>query len=634
MILTACSQKNIYKELEEKKSSDGLAVHNIERQSQEILFDELAEDNIKPVYENADYDRYTKYNSTLNTALEKFRNDDYEDIRYGIFSGYYYYSNLTTASGHNGGLSENPSDYYPYGDITGYFDKDNLEGFRMEIGWNTDENYQKGGDYIYQCEKYSIGENIEYYSFTSDSGDQGEIPAFMCIDGISQVYFSVESKEYTGTYALQKDYYDREYISVDGNLYEIDREEQAIYKVENGVAKVFTNWCNCQQRDVLTAQKSYKITWEMVEEAIPEGYMLVNYSVADIDMDGKDDILTEIYPILDQYDYTGDYSEDNPYKKKNEYYSHQLWVLKGMENNRYMQQKLMDSIVWEDTYTLCGIAAFEGGFTMEYFVGRSPFETVLRKFQYDEKKQDWYLSKQYKNNSYGFSLYQGLTIAGPEEFGKEYLSLDYEDVNFNVSVRDYINTNFANLSKEDYGKYDDYGYLIRFADKKTANQVTRILEQELDKMSAATKKLDMCHDICLLDNSEVFLNSNTLVICFEYLDDIEEEISVDRVVPICIDLNKGTRIDFNDYFTPEEFVKLCEASDIEIKNLKELYEHYDDYEYLLKAASPSITLCLSEEGLVILETRKYWPKAYTITRDKLVDTPLAPFWDDWPEYSK
>jgi hypothetical protein len=458
-----------------------------------------------------------------------------------------------------------------------------------------------------------------------------EIPSFMCIDGITQVRYSKETQDYTGKYALENTSSDKEYISIAGVMYEIDRKKQTISKIDDTIVEEYIKWCECQQRDILTAQKSYQTTPEMVEKLIPKGFNFskseYDYSVADINSDGIDDILVEILPIQKDYVYNGDYSEDSPYRKINEYGHTQLWVLKGKDNGTYKAQKLMDSIVWDETYTLCDINAFDGGFTMDYFVGRSPFETVLRKFQYNREKQDWFLASQYRNSSYLTWMQQGLTISGPREYGEEYLLNLSDNIYYNVSVKKFINDNYSNLLSSDY---DDNGYLIQFTDKETADKVAETVRQELVKVFDAIKKLDECHDILLQDDSGVFLNGKNLVISFTIMDETANGTSVDRVIPICIDMNTCTLIDFQKYLTTDEFVKLCEDSNINITNLKKLYQHYGDYEYLLKDTSPSITLCLTEEGLAILETDDYWPKNYTITRDKFIDKKFSDFWDDWP----
>lgn len=603
IILTSCGKKN----------------NNI-GQSQDTMIDKLIKANTVSNSIKPDTVRYLKYINVIDESLEKYNNINYPDIRYGTFSGYYFYSNLSV-QGLVEGFSEEPSDYYPNGEIISYFKDENLMGFRMEIGWNTVISYQKGGDYKYQCEKFIIDNDMEYYSYTTNSPDKKEIPSFMCIDGITKVRYSKESQDYTGEYGLESTYRDKEYIKITGVLYEIDRNEETIRKVEDSIAEVYIKWCECEQRDVLAAQKSFHISPEMVEELIPKGYNFSkldqDYSVADINLDGIDDILVVIYLV----------QEDSTNREIDEEEYYQLWVLKGAGNGKYTSQMLIDSIVYDDTYTLCDIIATDGGFTMEYFVGRSPFETVLCKFSYDKDREDWFLAAQYQNSSYVTGLLQGLTISGPREYGDQYLSISNDNTYYNVTIQDHINDNYKELFNPDY---EFYGDLIQFTNKEITDKIAEIVKQELDKVFATIKNLDEYHDILLQDDSEVFLNKNILVITFSIMDTTEDGTSLDRVIPFCIDMNTGTLINFQDYLTTNEFVKLCKDSNINISNLEELYEHYGDYEYLLKSTSPSITLCMIEEGLVVWETGEYWPETYIITRDKLVDTKLSDFWDDWP----
>jgi hypothetical protein len=604
------------------------------KQDKQLLSDHVnsQENTLEPTKQittvpNTGIGMYKKYISEVDESLGNYHNKNYQDVRYGSFSGYYFYSNLTSIDAQKGGSSENPSDYYPDGVIISYFKDDKLKGFHLEIGWNTSGSYQKGGDYKYQCEKLLIGNDMIYYSYATDSDDLNEIPTFMCIDGISRVRYDKEAQDYTAKYALKNTTNMKEFLSISGDLYEIDRKKQTLNEVSDKITEEYIKWCEYQQRDILTAQKSFQITPAKVKELIPKGFRFSksynDYSVADINSDGIDDILVKILPVQNNYAYKGDYSEDSPYRKNDEYGYYQLWVLKGTDDGSYKAQKLMNSIVWDETYTLSDILASEGGFTLNYFVGRSPFETVLRKFQYNQEKQDWLLAAQYKNSSSLTWMQQGLTISGPRDLGENYISNSGDKKSYNVSAKKYVNDNYNS-------DYDDYGYLIQFADKETSDKVTELVKQELDQVFRAIKKSNEYHDILLQNDPVVFLNENILVLSFTIMANTEDGTSVSRVIPICIDRNNYSPINFKEYLSTDEFAMLCKDSNINISQLENLYQNYDNYEYLLKAKSPSIALCLTEEGLIVIETGENWPKSYTITRDKLVNTKLSSIWNDWP----
>lgn len=118
---------------------------------------------------------------------------------------------------------------------------------------------------------------------------------------------------------------------------------------------------------------------------------------------------------------------------------------------------------------------------------------------------------------------------------------------------------------------------------------------------------------------------------FEFEDRTSEDISVNRFLPISIDLQTGEIIDFRDYITAEELGRLLACTNPDCKSAENLalFDLYDDYETLLKAGGDSMTLLLVHEGLLILNTDAYRSNFCLIPRCRLLDSPLAVFWDDW-----
>ena len=133
------------------------------------------------------------------------------------------------------------------------------------------------------------------------------------------------------------------------------------------------------------------------------------------------------------------------------------------------------------------------------------------------------------------------------------------------------------------------------------------MQHEIDNLFQAMEELDECHD-ALLESNVIFLNSRVAVVSFRFFDKTEE-----------------------DYITAEELKELLACTNPYCKTAENLtlFEFYDDYETLLKAGEDSIALCLVHEGLLVFNGREGWPACCLIPRIKLIDSPLAVFWDDW-----
>jgi len=205
---------------------------------------------------------------------------------------------------------------------------------------------------------------------------------------------------------------------------------------------------------------------------------------------------------------------------------------------------------------------------------------------------------------------------------------NYPDEGYYISLNEYINGNYGDLLSIEY---NDYGGILRIQDEALANRIDETLEQETDALFAAMIKLDECHG-ALIQESVVYQNTNIVVIEFTFHDDTEAGISVIRRIPITIDLQTGGKIDYREYITGEELEKMlsCTGDTCESSSNIKLFESYDDYELLLASNEDSMTVYLSQEGLVILNTQQYWPDYCLVRRSNFIGTPLAQLWDDWP----
>lgn len=581
--------------------------------------------------------RYETYVPAIEDALSDYRADKDFTVDYAAYDRYFYFDSFSLPEGTIAILS-----------------KDNTcMGFRMNLrcrekfGGTIPSGDETSFDREIFCEYYEIGD-IRYFSYADSyvSDRSFSIPNFMCMTEMERIYVIDKEKESWTVYrnefnpfGEQEFFWEaevkepiREYMEMDGSLYRIDREHKALFPINvtehtlpSGTPAlaeyVYQSWLYKQKELCQNLLYKRMVSVEEIEAVLPNGYMLPwsDYAVNDIDGDGILDILAVICPVLEDYDPQNSYyTEDSPYRKVPEYYYQELWLFAGQPDGSFLGTCLLDadSMVWDDTYTMTNITGFTGGFFMEYFVGRSPFETILLKFVCDNG--EWKLVRRYGNNSYstpqGFYAYTEDILAAEELY--------------QVSVKDYVNEEYAAFLWE-HG-YDDYGSLFRLPDADLVKRINEALRGEMDKLFGAMEALDECHDV-LLQNHFIFLNSRVAVVEFKFADETPEGVSVNRFLPVSIDLQTGEIIDFRDYITAEELGRLLACTNPDCKSAENLalFDLYDDYETLLKAGGDSMTLLLVHEGLLILNTSRYWSDCCLIPRCRLLDSPLAVFWDDW-----
>ena len=581
-------------------------------------------------------ERYEACVPALEEALSAYREDRDFTVDYAAYDRYFYFDSFSLPEGTIAILS-----------------RDNTcMGFRVNLRCR--EEFDGGiisstlPDREILCEYYEIGD-IRYFSYVdSDLSDTAfSIPNFMCMTDMEQIYAIDKEKESWTVYrnefnpfGEQRFFWEaeatgllREYIEMSGSLYRIDREQKALFPVNapertlpSGTPAladyVYRSWLYKQKELCQNLLYKVAVSAEDVEAVLPDGYMLRwsdDYTVCDINGDGTLDILALICPVLEQYDTQNSYyAEDSPYRKVLEYYYQELWLFTGQPDGSFLGECLMDSdlVVWNDTFSLTNITGFPCGCFMEYFVGRSPFETVLFKYVYDGG--EWKLVGRYGNDSYS-------TPASFYAYTEDILAA--EEL-YKVSVRDYVHEQYAALLSE--SGYTDYGSLFQLPDEALVQRINETLRGEMDKLFGAMEALDECHDV-LLQNDFIFLNSRVAVLEFKFMDRTADGVSVERYLPVSIDLATGENIDFRDYITAEELGRLlaCTNPNCKTEENLALFDLYDDYETLLKAGGDSMTLLLVHEGLLILNADEYWPNCCLIPRCRLLDSPLAVFWDDW-----
>ncbi len=573
---------------------------------------------------------YQEYAPGMEEALETYREGRGFNVDYAVYDRYYYFDLF----------------YIPEGLITILSEDNALKGFSMTIRCNRHTSYCTVPDSsAYLCEYYEM-EGFKYFSYTdSEKNGMALFPAFMCMEEMEclrkanpdETYYTVYHQEIGNP---DEEFYrnfkveipEREYLEIDGVLYQVDRQKEALIAVEKPDALlpsgtpaktdfVYESWLYNQKELCQNLLNETAVSVEDVNAILPAGYELDDYTVADMNGDGLLDVLTLIYPVLKQYENRSSYADDSPYCHIPSYYYLELWMFSGQPDGSYKAERLMDaySVVDDESFTLVGITGFDGGFYMEYFVGRSPFETKLKKYVYTDGS--WNLTKLYGNDTY----------ANPAGFFEYDFDISSAQTLYPVSVKQYVNETYGYLLCE-FG-YKDYGCLFSVPDEDMAFRITESIKEEIDKLFAAMEKLDECHDV-LLQNDIIYINSRIVVLKLTFRDDTEEDVSVIRSIPITIDLHTGEVIDYRDYITSEDLAGLlaCESAECPSREHVSmgLYDKYNDYETLLKAESPSMTVLITHEGLCLINTEEYWPSFCLIPKSRLIDSPLSGLWDDWP----
>lgn len=607
----------------------GLAAFQSETETEaETLYTEAAE-------------RYEVYMPAIEEALSAYREDRDFTVDYAAYDRYFYFDSFSLPEGTIAILSRNNT----------------CMGFRMNLrcrevfdGGITGPYYADVPDREILCEYYEIGD-MRYFSYAdSDMSEPAfSVPNFMCITGMEQIYAIDKEKEsytvyrnYFLPFGTQGFFWDaevktplREYMEMGGSLYRIDRDHKALLPVNmpkktlpSGTPaladSVYQSWLYKQKELCQNLLYETAVSAEDVEAVLPSGYTLrwADYTVHDMNGDGILDILAVICPVQEHYENKSAYEEDSPYRKVPEYYYQELWLFTGKPDGSFSGECLLDadSTVWSDTYTLTDVIGFNGGFFLEYFVGRSPFQTILFQYAYDDG--EWKLVKQYRNDGYstpdGFYAYSEDTLTAKELYA--------------VSVSAYVNEQYAAFLNQ--VGYHDYGSVFRLPDEALVRRINAALRGEADKLFSAVETLDECHDVLLQDDF-IFLNSRIAVLEFKFTDETADNVDVFRYLPVSIDLETGEVVDFRDYITAEELKSLlaCTGPHCKTEENLVLFDLYDDYETLLKADGDSMALCLVQEGLLVMNastgSRNGWPDCCLIPRAKLLDSPLAVFWDDW-----
>ena len=625
----------------------------------------LAEENVQKAEEGILKEGkllYETYVTALDEELSAYRENAIGEVSYAAYDRYFYYDNYSL----------------PVGKLTLITEDGDYTGLRAEIKCREDfcsTAYYDEEENHYLLEYYEL-QDISYFSYAQEGKSAARIslPYFMCVKGMERLYaieenadldYSVFGQEFfrepppfeaSTVQYLPNEEELRELIEIDGSLYKIDRERQALFLLPHRTDSedtVFVGWVQdlkalCRQ-DIMIGNS---VSAEDLQKYLPKGYTfwLDEPVAADINEDGFLDVLAVLIPIKDSYEYKEQLEYwylGPPYLP--EYSYQELWFFASQPEGGYQVYRVLEELAvikdipgrgdyngeW-DSLTKTGIYAFSGGFTLEYFVGRAPFETRLVSYAYVQEDTS---AETTSENAPSFKL---SGVMNNDSYEDGFVKLEGELLGENqISLSEHINGNYQELLWDYYDphivgakRYTEYS-IIGLADAALAEKINTSLAEEADRLFAAADELGV-HDISL-STDLVYANSNILVFTFEVSGKTEENTNIMRKIPITIDLQTGDVLDYRDYLTEEELKELffCKQEDCNAEEALRLFAEYDNYERLLNSEEISLTLHLTQEGLLLYSTRKNkesysWQNTHLIPRSCFLESPLAAFWDDWP----
>lgn len=598
---------------------------------------------------------YETYIPALDEVLLAYRENAMGEVSYAAYDRFFYYDNYSL----------------PVGKLTLFSEDGDYTGLRAQIqcAERFCSNAKEKDVKQYILEYYELPD-ISYFSFLEEGGSSAKInlPYFMCVQGMEHLYAIEENESLKYTVYGNKYFTEsisfsenmpyspdreelRELIRIETNLYIIDRERGALILLTpkaNSKDTVFVDWIQelkalCHQ-DIMVGNS---VSAEELQAYLPNGYTFWHKEpvTADINEDGYPDVLAVLIPIKDSYGWTEEqhmlYDSGSPYIMLPEYYYQELWYFAGQPAGGYRAFRIIKDLEvvsdvpgngeynrnW-DILSLIGVFAFPGGFTLEYFVGRSPFQNRLINYAYGQGDE---LTGAQAKDAPSFQ-FAGITYN--DIYEDAFIKLGGEVLGENkVSLYEHV---YDHYEQPLLGRIEPYflDNIVGLSDAEMAETIYLSLEKEIDGIFAAADLLGANYIEVQIDL--VFSNSNILVFSCSVTNGWGTN-SILRKIPITIDLRTGEVLNYRDYLTEEELQELffCEWEACNAEEALRFFSEYDNYERLLNPEEISLTLHLTQEGLLLYSTRKdeesyLWQNTHLLPRSCFLGSPLAVLWDDWP----
>lgn len=330
------------------------------------------------------------------------------------------------------------------------------------------------------------------------------------------------------------------------------------------------------------AEKKTMITPEEVQRALPEGYCLG---------------FVEIRPLnpAASADDRSSFRSDDIYRKVDNYYLLELWILEGRPDGGYTPRRLEEDIIWDETYTFLMGRAYLGGFTKEYFVGRAPFAEYQFFYEYDESSDRYLQVRSYCTCSGKY------IIEDDKNWGQVSLpAYGNDQSNMFYSLEPWT------LEQDVMKAYPFYQCTISelpsFTDSKKAAALKELLRDDLNEIASALNTFNEMQSPLLISGC-TFTNSNILVMHYEIKGNVnvgENQAYRERTLYRMYDLNRNEKIPIREVLSFPEFMTLALLGDNSLDHPIEQYKHLEDPVYELAAQNNPMSIFLTEEGLGFL----------------------------------
>lgn len=435
----------------------------------------------------------------------------------------------------------------------------------------------------------------------------------------------------------------QEFWCREGQLYRIDREAELLAEVTDEKEGCIADFLTGQFRRIDCQLMVSEDSFAEIEKYKPDGYSLLwekngwnDIAVCDLNHDGRMDYVAALYP--DDYEEVRRYVEDSPYEKAPQYYAAGFWLFLSGEGGSYRQIQLSDSIeYWEDLLSLVKVAFVEEGvLELEYFVGRTPFDNAVLRFQYDGDEEDFYIIRSDYRDGFDDSFLTG----DADNYGR-------------TSLREYFTGRQHYCeglweSVEDVPLPED-NVLGFFGDRFQYRCMNLIEERHIncmiqEKEYAVLMTLVEAFPagglrVCM-SSSPVFYNRRLVSGILEVSFYDEEETFIDVWIPVMVDRQKGEYVMVTKLIEKEAFLRILEewAEDAlseydmmpedKIRCMEAVEENWEKEaltENYLKKEGRILSLQIVEEGILVRireKTDRWWNYDYIIDKEYFIGTEI------------
>ncbi len=436
-------------------------------------------------------------------------------------------------------------------------------------------------------------DSISYYASTFSGWGTMDLPEYLANMDILR-YTNYEYNKYLyAQYEADDDWISRigiddvksEFCVINETIYMIDRDRQLLCPVGDGKFEAgnrIVQWMNMLEDRTYGQFYVNEENHQKVASLVPEGYIFGEQNgiaAGDINGDGYPEYIACLYP--DDYDTEYKrYEYGSPYEHIPEYYASQFWLFESNDQGVYQAIQLTDTIECDnEILTMLNVNFIsDKELEIEYFIGRSPYENRLYRYQYEPEDKAFYLTGIIYREGYDGAVWE----------------MD-EDVIGLVSMKDFYmkdgeTVKGIDISPEHYYK-EKYGTQSNLLDE----QHKKIMKYCEDKWMETEPKIY---------SEQLYYNGKCYSLFYNIYSDGETGNSCTNV--LVIDVEKNKVMNMTDIISQEELLELYRyavyLSTFERPEQDAIYEHttllsekWED----INTEQSEIRMYLTQDGLVI-----------------------------------